>query len=119
MPSDFHAPPKLNFLTGDDKKAWAKRAQKFIITGLRGPISNTYEGVTSERHLYTLCPLDSKSGELMEPVLLPMTLNDVRAQVAEAVGAQLAEDASGVGPCVLAWVTAKVPGGGVWSIEPA
>jgi hypothetical protein len=48
-----------------------------------------------------------------------MTDNDVRLQVAETMTASLAEDGTGVGPCVLAWVTANVPGGGVWSIEPA
>jgi len=118
MPSEFHPPEKIPYLSGEEKKNWAKKAQKFIVTGIRGPITNTYQGVTSERHVYTLVPVDAK-GVLGSPMQLPMTDNEVRLQVADAMKASLAEDPSGVGPCVLAWVDANVPGQGVWSIEPA
>ena len=118
MPSEFHAPEKVDFLAGDEKKAWAKRKQRFIVTAVRGPIVNTFQGKTSERHIYTLLPVE-KDGTFGVVVQLPMTDNDVRLQVADAMVSSLAEDATGVGPCVLAWVNANVPGGGVWSIEPA
>jgi hypothetical protein len=119
MPTGWKPPEKVDYLAGEEKKAWAKRAQKFLVTGCRGPIINTFQGVTSERHIYTLVPIEGKTGALGTPVQLPMTDNEVRLVVADSMKASLAEDPSGVGPCVLAWVDANVPGGGVWSIEPA
>jgi hypothetical protein len=119
MPSEFHPPEKVPYLSGDEKKRWQDKAIKFIVTGIRGPITNTYQGVTTERHVYTLAPINAKTGELGSVVQLPMADNEVRLQVADTMKQSLAEDPTGVGPCVLAWVEANVPGGGVWSIEPA
>jgi hypothetical protein len=119
MPTQYKPPEKVPYLAGEEKKKWAEKGQKFLVVGVRGPIRNTYQGATSERHIYTLAPINVKTGELGPVVQLPMTDNDVRLQVADGMKAALAEDASGVGPCVLEFIDANVPGGGVWSIEPA
>lgn len=114
MPTKYQKPEQIPFLKGKDKEAMHSAGTSFYITRVR---SDVYDG--KPRHVYTITVPSTKKGEPGKEYLLPMNDNAVRLDAADVIERALSEDPSGVGPCKLEWVTANVPGGGVWSIEPA
>lgn len=114
MPTGFKKREQVPFLTGKERETWETKGVLFMILKCR---TDKYEGVP--RHVYTVAPINGKTGELGDTSLLAMNDNPIRLDVADDVMAALAEDPSGVGPCKLEKVEAKVQGGWVWSIEPA
>jgi hypothetical protein len=104
MPTKFKKPDVYKFLTGEQKATARDAHQMFIVHEVSGPTLNEYNGHSTMRYNFLCAPLDGKGKEApkAEWVIIAMAQNDIRDRMVADMRKSLTEDASGIGPLVIA-----------------